>query len=238
MIEAKDLVKTYSGGHRAVDNLSFRIEPGQIMCLYGANGAGKTTTINMFLNFLVPCSGQVLVDGIDVAAEPLRAKQRLAFLSENVRLYDNFSALQNLLFFSQLTGDEPPSREACLQALADCGLDAKFHHARVGSFSKGMRQKTALAICRLRRVAALFLDEPLSGLDPSAAEATMAMIRAMSDAGVSVLMSTHELLGTSDHADQVAIMKRGRMVEHFTREQLAAVDLTRVYREAVGHVTH
>lgn len=232
MIEAKQLLKNY-GEHVAVDGISFAIEPGQIMCLYGANGAGKTTTINMFLNFLEPSGGQALVDGVDVAREPLRAKQRLAFLSENVRLYDNFSALQNLMFFTQLGEGPAPSREACLDALSYCGLDAKFHHARVGTFSKGMRQKAALAICRLRKAKALFLDEPLSGLDPSAADAVMAMIRDIADAGTSVLMSTHELLRTSEFADQVAIMKRGRLRRHFQRGELGGIDLTKVYREAV-----
>jgi len=234
MIEAKQLVKSYSSGHIAVDGVSFRIEPGEIMCLYGANGAGKTTTINMFLNFLEPSGGQALVDGVDVAAEPLRAKRRLAFLSENVRLYDNFSALQNLSFFSQLGEGPAPSRDDCLEALSRCGLDPKFHHARVSTFSKGMRQKTALAICRLRKAKALFLDEPLSGLDPSAADAVMEMIRDIAVSGTSVLMSTHELLRTSEFADQVAIMKRGRLMRHFRREQLSGVNLAQVYREAVS----
>jgi ABC-2 type transport system ATP-binding protein len=233
MIHAESLCKTYRTGVTAVNDVSFHVAAGEVFCIYGANGAGKTTTINMFLNFVEPSSGVARVDGIDTCRDPLQAKQRIAFLSENVRLYDNLSAVQNLLFFVRLSPAAQVTAAQCREALSDCGLDPRFHDAKVGSFSKGMRQKCGLAICLLKRAKALFLDEPLSGLDPSAAAHMLSSIRRISDAGAAVLMSTHDLLRTKEIADKVCIMNGGRIVSAFDRSQLAEVDLFTVYRESI-----
>src|SRR5262245_48387099 len=104
MIEANELTKRYEDGLLALDALNLNVLPGQIYCLLGANGAGKTTTINLFLNFIEPTSGSARINGIDVSAQPLLAKQNLAYVSENVMLYGNFTARQNLDFFARLGG--------------------------------------------------------------------------------------------------------------------------------------
>ena len=96
MLETINLTKKYEDGHLAVDHLSFKVEPGEIFCMFGANGAGKTTTINLFLNFIPPTEGTALIEGIDVTKEPLRSKDFVSFVSENVMLYGSFSAYQNL----------------------------------------------------------------------------------------------------------------------------------------------
>lgn len=235
MIEAIELTKNYPQ-RIVVSELNFCIQPGEVFCLFGANGAGKTTTMNMFLNFSIPSAGQALIGGIDANREPLLAKQRLAFLSENVRLYDNFSAYQNVQFFAGLATGEKISPALCLSALTRCGLDPSFHHQRLGSFSKGMRQKTGLAICLVRKAQAIFLDEPLSGLDPTAAAQVLAVIRALSDEGAAVLMATHDLWQTQRMADQCAVMKAGCIKLHLCKAQLQQLEqqqLLQLYQESV-----
>ncbi len=104
MLEAKDLTKKYEDGLLALDHLNFKIEPGEIFCMFGANGAGKTTAINLFLGFIPPSEGTALIEGIDIVKEPLKSKEYVAFVSENVMLYSNFTAYQNLDYFSKLAG--------------------------------------------------------------------------------------------------------------------------------------
>lgn len=237
MIEAIALSKSYDREHFAVEQLSFQIKAGEVFCLFGANGAGKTTTMNMFLNFQLPASGQALICGIDANQQPLLAKQRLAFLSENVRLYDNFSACQNVQFFAGLAATGTVTAAMCQQALESCGLARDFHHQRLGSFSKGMRQKTGLAICLVKRASAIFLDEPLSGLDPTAAAQVLRVIRQLSDEGAAILMATHDLWRTQQIADQFAVMNAGRLQLHLNQTQLRQLgqqQLLQLYQESVS----
>jgi ABC-2 type transport system ATP-binding protein len=235
MIEAHSLTKNYPQ-RVAVQDLSFCIKPGEVFCLFGANGAGKTTTLNMFLNFAIPSAGQALIGGIDANRQPLLAKQQLAFLSENVRLYDNFSAYQNVQFFAGLAMGQRISKASCQNALSRCGLEPEFHHQRLGSFSKGMRQKTGLAICLVRQARAIFLDEPLSGLDPTAAAQVLKVIRQLSDDGAAVFMATHDLWQTQRMADQCAVMTAGRLKLHLCKSQLQQLEqqqLLQLYQESV-----
>lgn len=236
MIEARALYKKFDNGIIAVNNINFTVKAGEVFCIYGANGAGKTTTINMFLNFLLPTSGNVLIDNIDVCKQPLLAKSHLAYLSENVRLYENFSAVENALFFARLTPNNNVTTEDCQQALIECGLDEKFHFQRLSDFSKGMRQKTGLAICLLKKSKAIILDEPLSGLDPTAVENMLMMITKLSNSGVAILMSTHDLLRTQQIADKIAIMKQGNIIVDFDCEMLLKQDLFKIYQESVSDV--
>ena len=104
MFEAVNLTKRYEDGILALDHISFSVAPGEIYAMLGGNGAGKTTTINLFLNFIEPTEGEARIDGIVTHREPLKAKERIAFVSENVMLYPNFTALQNLEFFTRLSG--------------------------------------------------------------------------------------------------------------------------------------
>jgi ABC-2 type transport system ATP-binding protein len=111
MLEAKDLTKRYEDGLLALDHINFQVQEGEIFCLLGANGAGKTTAINLFLNFIDPTDGQTLINGIDSAKNPLEAKKHVSYVSENVMLYGNFTARQNLDFFARLGGKTDLSRE-------------------------------------------------------------------------------------------------------------------------------
>ncbi len=229
MLQAIGLTKRYEDGLLALDHLDLTVADGELFCLLGANGAGKTTTINLFLNFLEPTEGQALVDGVDASREPLRAKERMAFVSENVRLYDNFTARQNLDFFAKLGGKGALGREAYDAALGRVGLQEKAFGQRLRVFSKGMRQKLGIAIAIIKDAKNIVLDEPTSGLDPKAGAEFMALLRALRGEGRAIFMSTHDIFRAREEADRVGIMKEGRLVRLLTREELAREDLEQLY---------
>ena len=231
MLQAIGLTKRYEDGLLALDHLNLTVQPGELFCLLGANGAGKTTALNLFLNFIEPSEGQALVDGIDVMARPLEAKQRLAYVSENVMLYGNFTARQNLEFFARLGGRTGLSREECYAALRRVGLQEKAWEQRLRQFSKGMRQKTGIAIAILKGAPNIILDEPTSGLDPKAGAEFMELLHALRIEGRSILMSTHDIFRAREAADRIGIMRDGRMLALRTREELAADNLERLYLE-------
>ena len=125
MLEAKDLTKRYEDGVLALDHLNLTVNDGEVFCLLGANGAGKTTTINLFFDFIPSSSGQALIDGIDVADKPLDAKRRASYVSENVMLYGNFTARQNLDFFAKLGGKENLNKEDYYKVMRRVSLQEK-----------------------------------------------------------------------------------------------------------------
>jgi len=229
MIEAIDLSKRYEDGVMALDALNLHVKPGEIYCLLGANGAGKSTTIHLFLNFIEPTSGRALLNGIDCTTRPLEAKQHVAYVSENVMLYGNFTARQNLDFFARLAGRRHLSREQYYMAMRRVGLPERSFERRVKEFSKGMRQKLGIAIAMIKDAPALLLDEPTAGLDPKAAAEFLDTLRELRDQGKAVLMSTHDIFRARELADRVGIMKEGRKVMERTREELEFENLERLY---------
>ncbi|HWC77784.1 MAG TPA: ABC transporter ATP-binding protein [Blastocatellia bacterium] len=229
MIEATDLTKRYEDGLLALDALSLKIEPGEIYFLLGANGAGKTTTINIFLNFVFPTSGHAAIAGIDVSKNPLEAKQYVSYVSENVMLYGNFTARQNLDFFARLGGNRGLKRDDYYGVLREVGLQEKAFEQKVKEFSKGMRQKVGIAIAILKDAPAILLDEPTSGLDPKAGAELMETLGELRQRGKAILMSTHDIFRAKGLADRIGIMKEGRLVMQRTREELEHEDLQALY---------
>jgi ABC-2 type transport system ATP-binding protein len=227
-IEAVHLSKRYEDGLLAVDDVSFAVASGEIYAMLGGNGAGKSTTIHCFLDLIRPSSGVCRIAGLTVQEEPLRAKARVAYVAENVELYGELTALQNLEFFARLAGRRP-TREELAATLDRVGLEREAHRRRLKTFSKGMRQKTGLAVAVLREAPALILDEPTSGLDPRAAWELGRLLLALRDEGRAILMSTHDVFRAKQLADRVGIMSRGRLVAEWTREELAAQDLEELY---------
>ena len=228
MLQAIDLTKRY-GDHLALDRLNLAIAPGEIFCLLGANGAGKTTTINLFLSFLQPSSGTALVGGLDVTEHPLETKRHLAYIPEQVMLYRNFTGLENLEYFAMLAGRGHYSRAQLGEFLARAGLPAEAARRRVGTYSKGMRQKVGIAVALAKQARALLLDEPTSGLDPQASNEFSRLLEQLSGDGVAVLMATHDLFRAKETGTRVAIMKHGRMVETLRTEEVGHADLERLY---------
>jgi ABC-2 type transport system ATP-binding protein len=229
MLKADDLSKRYEDGVLAVDHLNLGIRPGEVYCLLGANGAGKTTTINLFLNFIPPTTGTCYIKGIDVTKDPLEAKKYVSFVSENVMLYGNFTARQNLEFFAKLGGKTNLAKEQYYQVMRRVSLQEKAFEQRVKTYSKGMRQKLGISIAIIKDAPAVLLDEPTAGLDPKAAEEFLEILGELKNEGKAILMSTHDIFRAKEIGDRVGIMKEGRLVMERTREELQYEDLVKIY---------
>ena len=229
LLSAVNLSKHYDDGFRGLHRLNLTVESGEMLFLLGANGAGKTTTINLFLDFLRPSDGGAFVDGIEVAAEPLRAKAKLAYLPETVALYESLSAESNVRYFAGLAGNRHIARSAIVDALIRTGLSVPDVSRRVAVFSKGMRQKLGIAIALLTHAKNLILDEPTSGLDPVSANGLMLLLRELRDEGAAILLSTHDVFRAKGSADRVAIMRRGEVLAQLSREEVERTDLEALY---------
>ena len=213
----------------ALDALNLEIKEGEIFFLLGANGAGKTTTINLFLNFIEPTGGRALINGIDVTKEPLESKKYVSYVSENVMLYGNFTARQNLDFFAKLGGKTNLTRDDYYMRMREVGLQEEAFEKKLKTFSKGMRQKVGLTIAIIKDAPNILLDEPTAGLDPKAAAELLQILVNLKRQGKSILMCTHDIFRAKNIADRVGIMKEGRLVMVRTREEFMEDDLEKIY---------
>jgi ABC-2 type transport system ATP-binding protein len=227
MLEASQLTKRFNG-HAAVNQLNLRIGPGEVFGLLGPNGAGKTTTLNLFLGFLTPDAGEARVNGASVAADPIAARRRLAYIPEQVMLYPRFTGVENLDYFSTLAGRRHPNGEL-LVLLKRAGLPKDAAERRVGTYSKGMRQKVGIALALATEAKALLLDEPTSGLDPAASHEFSQVLRKLAGQGVAVLMATHDLFRAREDASRVGILLEGRLAAEYSTSDLKHVDLEKLY---------
>ena len=228
MIQATQLCRSF-GQTMAVDHLDLMIQPGEVFCLLGANGAGKTTTINLFLNFVAPTSGEARIGGLNVVEHSVETKKRLAYIPEQVTLYRNLSGLENLRFFSRLAQASADSDDELIAILEQVGLTAEQARRRVGTYSKGMRQKVGIAMTIAKGASALLLDEPTSGLDPKAANDFSLLLTDLSARGVAILMATHDLFRAKESGTRVGIMKHGKLIETLDTKQLGHSDLEQIY---------
>ncbi len=232
MLTTQNLTKRFNGT-TAVDNLTLTVAPGELFALLGPNGAGKTTTINCLLGFLQPDSGRALIDGLDVVAQPLETKRRLAYIPEQVNLYGTFSGVENLAYFAELGGQRYDD-SALRRFLTESGLQAGAHDRRVSGYSKGMRQKVGIAIALAKRAKALLLDEPTSGLDPSAAHEFSQLLLTLRERGVAILMATHDLFRARDVATRIGIMCEGRLIHQLSAAELTHSGLEKLYLETMS----
>jgi ABC-2 type transport system ATP-binding protein len=231
MLEAKELTKRYEDGLLALDHLSFTVEPGEIFCMFGANGSGKTTAINLFLGFIPPTEGTALIEGIDVLKEPLKSKEYVSFVSENVMLYDNFTAYQNLDYFSKLAGKRNLTKADYAHVMKQVGLQEEAFEMRTKNFSKGMRQKLGIAVAILKDTPNLILDEPTSGLDPRSGQEFLELLLELRDKEKSIFISSHDIFRAKYIADRVGFMLQGKLVMMKTKKELKGEDLNKLYVE-------
>lgn len=207
---------------RAVDGLSFAVEPGEIFAFLGPNGAGKTTTIKILTGQLRPTSGQAWVMGCDVVHERQQLKPHIGVVFEYQNLYERLSGRDNLLFAARLYG---VSTERVDQMLEQLGLIERVDQ-RVSKYSNGMKQRLLVARALLHQPQVLFLDEPTRGLDPGAARSLRGFISDLAGAGVTVFLTTHYIEEADRLSDRVAIIDHGRMVvlgtpQHLKKEYAA-----------------
>lgn len=231
MLQATNLTKRYEDGKLALDTLNLEIKEGEIFFLLGANGAGKTTTINLFLNFIEPTSGSAYINSIDVTLYPLETKKHVSYVSENVKLYGNLSARQNLDFFARLGGKTNLTRLEYYSMLLKVGLQEDSYEKKLKTFSKGMCQKVGLAIALIKDSTNILLDEPTSGLDPKAAAELVQLLKEQRNQGKAIFMCSHDIFRAKELADRIAIMKHGRMTTILNRKEFLSEDLEKIYLE-------
>ena len=229
MIKIKNLSKRF-GKHQALDSLSFNVPSGQVMCLLGANGAGKSTTLNLLLNFIEPDSGEIYIDGYDVSTSAEKTKEKLVYLPEQVNLYEEFNAIDNLNYLAKLSG-LTVSTAKIQSSLSDTGLQESAWQQPLSSYSKGMRQKVGIAFAVLRGAKVLLLDEPTSGLDPSATLEFIRIIEKLAQRGAAILMVTHDLYCAHCLAHQIGIMKQGKLKALLTNDSLTLSELEQAYHQ-------
>ena len=234
MLETRDLTKVYDNTILAVNELNLKIEPGEIYVILGANGAGKSTTISMLLNFIDPTSGTALVNDIEIPKFPLEAKKHLAYVSENVELYRNLTARQNLEFFTKLGGKTKVTRDELDATLARVGLPEESFKRRVKTFSKGMRQRLGIAIAIMKGADAVLLDEPTSGLDPKGGADFLNLLRELKSERKAIFMSTHDIFRAKEIADRIGILVQGSLVRELSRQEIESEDLEALYLRYVA----
>ncbi len=210
------------GDRLAVDGVSFEIASGETYGLLGPNGAGKTTTISMIAGILRPDAGTVQVGGDSIDTSSSEVKRRLGFVPQDIALFGDLSAIENLRFFGGLHGMRGAELERRigetldLVGLADRGKD------RIDTYSGGMQRRANIAVGLLHRPQLLILDEPTAGVDPQSRNQILESIEQLSDAGMSVLYTTHYMEEAERLCDRVGIIDTGRLVAEGTRRELVA----------------
>ena len=219
-IEARGLLKLY-GATRAVDAIDLTVRKGEIFGLLGPNGAGKTTTILMLLGLTETSGGSVDVLGFNPVRQPLEVKRRVGYLPDTVGFYDHMTARENLIYTARLL--DMPRREAggrIMEALERVQL-ADVADKRVGTYSRGMKQRLGIAEIVMKKAEVAILDEPTSGLDPHATYELLEMIRGLKKAEVAVLLSSHLLDRVQSVCDRVALFNHGKIALMGTVVELA-----------------
>jgi ABC-2 type transport system ATP-binding protein len=204
----------------AVDGLDLMVRAGEFYALLGPNGAGKTTTLKMVVGLLRPDSGSISVLGIDALANPVAAKQIIAWISDEPMVYDKLTPFEYLEFIGGLWSVDAGVAEARSRDLLDWLGLADNAHQRCEGFSKGMRQKVALAGALVHDPRVIVLDEPLTGLDAGSARQVKNVLRERVRAGDTVIMTTHILEVAERMADRIGVIAGGRLIAHGTLEEL------------------
>jgi ABC-2 type transport system ATP-binding protein len=204
----------------AVDGLDLTVRTGEFYALVGPNGAGKTTTLRMVAGLARPDAGGVSIFGIDALRDPVSAKQLMAWVSDEPMIYDKLTPLEYLEFIAGLWGNDPVAAQASAhELLVSLGLESHLHE-RCEGFSKGMRQKVALAGALVHQPRLIILDEPLTGLDAVSARHVKGLLGARVRAGCTVIMTTHILEVAERLADRIGVIASGRLVAEGTLSEL------------------
>lgn len=220
MVEARGLTKDF-GDFRAVDDVSLQVEAGSVLAVLGPNGAGKTTTVRMMTSILTPTAGWARIAGYDVTTHAVEVRTLVGVLTEQHGLYERMKALEYLDFFARLYHlDDDLRKQRPRKLMERFGL-ADALDRRLGEFSKGMKQKLALVRAMLHDPPVLLLDEPTSAMDPQSAKLVRDAILEMQRDERTFIVTTHNLMEAQLLADQIAIIRQGRIIAHGTFESLS-----------------
>jgi ABC-2 type transport system ATP-binding protein len=233
MIEANDLSKQYNNDFWAVDGVNLSVQPGRILALLGQNGAGKTTTVRMLTSLLTPTRGWARVAGYDVVKNPQEVRRNVGVLTEQHGLYMRMSGIEYLDFFGKVYGLAPKARKMRSDYLLEYFGLAEAARRRSGEYSKGMKQKLALARALMHDPSVLLLDEPTSAMDPESARLVRDEIARLRSSQRTIIICTHNLAEAESLADRIAIIYRGKILLNGTLDELKRQVLGPVEYEAV-----
>lgn len=231
MLTAKNLTKIYDD-KKVLNNVNMDIQKGEIFSLLGQNGAGKTTTINCFLGFVVPSEGEVKINDVSVITHAHQTKKYLAYIPENVTLYPNLTGIENLSFFSALSGFQYSKKDLSM-LLEKAGLQQVSHTQKIGNYSKGMRQKVGIAIALAKKAKVLLLDEPTSGLDPKASNEFSEILKELAHLDTTIFMATHDIFRAKEVSHKIGIMKQGELVSILNAPDISANELEKFYLQTI-----
>ena len=219
ILEVKDLAKKF-GDFTAVNGISFAIEDGEIFSLLGPNGAGKTTTISMLSSLLEPTSGDALIGGHSVSKDPMAARKTIGVVPQDLALYEELTARENLAFWGQMYGMGGASlKKRADEVLAQIGLTDKANQ-RVKTYSGGMKRRVNIGVGLLHNPRILYMDEPTVGIDPQSRRNILDTVKDLNRGGMTVLYTTHYMEEAEELSDRVGIIDHGQMIALGTQKEL------------------
>ena len=221
------------GQRTILDNLHFEVGKGEVFALLGGNGAGKSTTLKTFLGLMKPSTGTASVMDMSVADNTNEVQKSVAYLPESVTLYGHLSGYENIRYFLSVAGVEKTD-DAIHEALKKVALQENAWHNTLSNYSKGMRQKTAIALAILRNAPVLFLDEPTSGLDPAAIDEFNSLVSELANNGATIFMVTHDVYGACQVAHRIVLLSNGKLTGSFERSGDTPIDTEAVHAAFAG----
>jgi ABC-2 type transport system ATP-binding protein len=239
MIQIENVTKVYSGKVKAVDDISLTVNDGEIVGFIGPNGAGKTTTIKMMTGILSPDTGRVLLNGIDIAQDPIAAKRQFGLVTDNPDIFLRLKGIEYLNFMADIYDVSAADRRERIQRLAETFEMSNALNDKILSYSHGMRQKIVVLGVLVHNPNVWILDEPLTGLDPQSAFALKEMMRKHAEDGKTVFFSTHVLEVAEKLCHKVAIIDKGKIFYFGTLEDLKKdykdMSLEEIFLEVTHH---
>ena len=238
MIQVKNLTKTFKN-HKAVDSITFSVAKGEIVGLLGENGAGKTTTLRMLATILKPTAGTASINGYDVITQGKEVRGEIGILfGGEVGLYDRLTARENIKYFANLNGMDSKDANNNIEYLAQMLDMTKYLEKRVGKFSRGMKQKVAIARSIVHNPSVMLFDEPTMGLDVSSSRVVQDFILKCKRDGKAIILSSHTMSEVKKLCDRVVVIHKGIIIEEGTcesfMEKYKSRDMEEIFMNMVG----